>query len=737
MLIFVSTGTCERARILLHFQQYRCVSEPSSVRQYLQYHYLCIKSSTMRCIEDQVTNPLLSNGNYFCGLIDSKRIEKVPTTWAINGYPTITLDFLVFSMRHSNWRCTWDKLLVRHLSKIIFRFCGKRLPWKQYLQLPKITLVFESKSFRPGKHLFILQYYSSNRYEGQNDILILPDNTKPHRRPITIEQALITCFQYHLIVSKLDRIRVEIMEDCWHAEVVCYDGPGSRSNILSNENYTIVSSFYQTLCLFTSSFNLITMKDIFAVNASCFIFSHLPAKFDELINVTYNDEHPPNIDFEWSPIQYILNPDPKSYMHHIRKNSYQDVVALQVFIFDFSDSFILYESESCTYGGLFLIGWTETEMKELWALCGGNIPALGTISFFVQNMAAFTVLIIPFQGYSLTDKDILVWTEITLLYGSLINVDKELLSEATVTTMQNSYTFQSLGITNQRLKIHTLVFNTNYHTMGYILFNLFDDGVLKSKCVTCYASFYRIITNFVPNLKEPIKIIPNIENGFFGSMIKQVTVDESDCQLPVMWSVKVDATKGQRDNLQTDHQINTATNIILSQEYESLRVIFDSDVEDKHWWYVVHLQESYLLTKSNHSWQLQIEAHEYVSDIFLEKLLRNNTMSMVYRWKGDRVKHVSSMQFVRYDFIRIKRCISCNIIVKGYKGIKLQGQPTLELKILPNDAYKQQKDETHINSLLSNQIQFYKFRYCNTQFVLYFHLFSKQLKSILHLHPTN
>ena len=35
--------------------------------------------------------------------------------------------------------------------------------------------------------------------------------------------------KYHLIVTTLNRIRIDIQEDCCQAEILCYDRPGSGS----------------------------------------------------------------------------------------------------------------------------------------------------------------------------------------------------------------------------------------------------------------------------------------------------------------------------------------------------------------------------------------------------------------------------------------------------------------------------------------------------------------------------
>ena len=672
-MIVISGGATERARVLLHLQQYRCITQPSSLKQYVHHYYKCITSSTMRCIEDQVTNPSLYIGNYFCSLIDGTRIEKVPVEWAINGYPTITLDFLTFSLRHSNWHCTWAKLVVKFIHKTTkYIYCGKRLPWKQHLEFSKITLLFESNPFKPGLAHFIMQYYSSETYTGQNEVII--DSQNMYKvSVITFKKPRTTFLQYHIIVSKLDRIRIEMVENCWNAEVVCYDGPGSRSPILSKQNYTIISSFYQTMCYITSS-----PRETFPVNESCFIYQHSPARFGVLrglipfedIDICTFDCTMFSLDlwYGWKDVtvyydrkQLAYN---KGYKHYIKKTSNHDIISLEVNLFKFVDSFVLYEEESCIYGGLFLMGWTDTnEMKQLCSLCRMKSPMLATLSFPAQNITAFTVLIIIFDGCSLEMKDIDIWIPFKLRYGSVININEIISnentfrSEATVTKMQQSYIFQSLGLIDQKVNIHTLFFNTKYHINAYISFNIFDDEVMKSKCITCYASFYRILSNYVPNIKEPREITPNSENVFYSSMLEMIRVDESDCEVPVIWSVSIDVREKKRVYGSEDQE--TVTNIILAKKVETLIFHYDpSLLQDKNWWCMVHLQEFSTLTRN--SWHLHMKVDDTVTDIFLEKLINNNVESLVYRWKK-LIRFSETTGYHSHDFMWLTHCSPCNI----------------------------------------------------------------------------
>ena len=419
LFLLIMTLPLEKAdmqpnRIWLNIQQYNCLHVDShSLHQIIKQNYLCILRGTLHCIQDTFSyvKPFRLNADSFCGFIDSKNIHGNNVHWTITGKPAIMLNFLHFSLSHSNWKCRQNHRIIVSYSGKENTFCGFRYPWKIHAKIEKLQIKLEA-DFRATN--FQIQFYSFPRIYDTQQLLITQNNLARFSSSHFSRSFDII---YHFYARhRTHNIRTNITHNANHTLTMCYDGPGSFSPALKynikSQVKTYLSSAFHMFC--------VIRKPVLRGRGS------EEDKEDEVLIVSYMSQNKTdwndtcrvqhfNMDLSLVMAQRVYYVDnikgKRSQMrcsvqvNQSTEDAYSPLLLIAVERFILNREIMLLEAEPCFYGGIFVYGKRLVDKKignewlELMNYCTPNDEDHYN-PVFHNDIVDYYISFISFEGYS-------------------------------------------------------------------------------------------------------------------------------------------------------------------------------------------------------------------------------------------------------------------------------------------------------------------------------------------------
>ena len=397
--------------VFLLYNQWSCFSRiMESYKQSLDHYYHCILDNTLQCIQDVANykyNPIILN--YFCGAIMANEIKHLETIWTIHSAANVNIFMGDFSMRHSNWNCEDEYVLITSKVKQVtnnftdtYTFCGKRFPWQMTLPGFIVRVIFQ-KSERNSNGYFSLYYHTTNAKASKEivvDIVYLK-NPDAHDNSLSslIDPTRIN--RLHFLCSHKNTI-IQIWWFSASADVFCYDGPGQKSPLIK-EDLRAESTTYQLYCVISTTNSTFYLNYLHKHNDDA---KPIPITVEARGHTMYfslsldMNSHTSNALYEIQSDQLIAN----------TKSHWRAILRLRIFKMKGIASEIVLNKRSCLYGGLFIYdrqyyssfhGQMGYEEYEFTNQCDED-----NIIGFPIYLASFTkLLLVVYKGYTEGDVE--------------------------------------------------------------------------------------------------------------------------------------------------------------------------------------------------------------------------------------------------------------------------------------------------------------------------------------------
>ena len=719
----------------LNKQQSQCfMGRIFSQQQFIKHYYHCILDKTSACIHDMTDyhqQPQQQQRStiylrYFCGCIITDRIQQVSSLqWHIHTATNVRLHFEEFSLAHYNWECKQEWLQIDS-SIGVDKLCGKRLPWKQDLPGPDIFIILQAGNEVMTGH-FLLFYYMLTKlwrvkHVVRTEIQFQHDVTTTYHYPdFTVNDEV--CLHY-LGKVKLHPISLNVFhrtEDVVQVAVICYDGPGSKSPRLTNDDVVqsekepfFVASTYQMYCKFSKKQNYSSHYQIYSVVSLMFSF----AFFDDLYSNDgrndfgkYNrydplpfiqvskDEADFSVQFDaWSLSQNKLyqldiNRDSlfKEHFYYPGRDNSSDAqihsmftLQLTLSVFDGFLSHMIVEGGHCVYGGLFVISYyklqnlpgshgatymnaKQEKEEELWHLCtrfkNNDIP------IYIDG-GVTKLLILAYKGYLDGRVNIKGTIKIRENYSILnqklprflvkyFKRGMDVLTGLELTDEKNiHFVLQPL--------VHSLYLSSNFqymfkrkgfpeHTSETLILTFEYFG----NCAYCYVEYDSNLSQFVkiPDGKKMVHPVSSSSKKYSGTIesnVKVLTVNQSNCQTPQMWTLYF--------KYFTNYDISNAWNAHKNWTYP-LTLPYSSDFTETIWSYsqystrptsfVLALQRNPTYSETSSICHVKFDTMCLITAVFVEQVI-NTTDGFIYRlykWQN------------KSEIMWLSGCDHCNIIL--------------------------------------------------------------------------
>ena len=396
-LLFLSGLNCQLGYTWLVHQQIQCAENTRNVHEAAKHQYICTFSRTWTCVVDANTySHRHLYLDHFCGFINSNYVAQNEVTWNINVKPNIHIYFQNFSLSTNYWYCDFEYLQVI-TSDINSIFCGTRLPWVHDVTGSSVKIIFFTKRFGSEKYQLQFQYYGAHVSNYQHFVLFTESSAMSGMHvPNTKENEFET---FHFMSNnRLDILYLAAVNVCSMQQVVCYDGPGTKSPILQCRHWACQSSTFQMVCRFSKS------------KSDC---SKAPSLHYHAMkaNITYFDKKEvgcsgTEMRIDCLHIKTIKNKKivagrgTSKFIYLASTITPEGVekggIALDIKKMDISFPYMLYEEKSCMYGGVYIIDTSSSEHgHEILSLCDSRTQ-------FLFNLPTWrvSIVIIHYEKYS-------------------------------------------------------------------------------------------------------------------------------------------------------------------------------------------------------------------------------------------------------------------------------------------------------------------------------------------------
>ena len=384
----VTTLNCHLAFTWLNQQQCQCAQNIRNYREAIQHQYMCIFSRTWTCVMN--VNARYYSSIYldhFCGFISLTYIKQSEITWSIYVVPNIHINFLNFSLFELSSRCDFEYLRAVTTSKNN-TFCGSRLPWVYDASDSLVKLIFFTE--RLGLHQYQLQfqYYGAHVSNNQHFVLFRKLARISGMHVPNIKQNEFETFHF-ISGHRLDIVILVAMNVCSTQQVVCYDGPGTKSPGIHCNQITYQSSTFQMVCKFSRP------------NPGCLKAPRLIFQGMQQTNRDFRRMEVFNSNGLMQMDRTANGTSKYIYINNISPcypNVDETNVVLDIKKVDISFPYMLYERQSCMYGGVYItdtLSSSDLYGDEVLSLCNPTTK----FEINIPNWE-FSILIIQYEHYS-------------------------------------------------------------------------------------------------------------------------------------------------------------------------------------------------------------------------------------------------------------------------------------------------------------------------------------------------
>ena len=392
--LLVATVNCQLAFTWLQFQQGHCTQNTRNYYEAILNQYLCILAQTQSCIEDDFTySRSFIQLNYFCGFIDGTRILRSEQMWRIHMKPNVYVEFFNFSLFHNQWYCDYEnvKVISRNKSST---FCGSRLPWVHDAVDSYLEIIFSTQRSGVRNYSFQLQYYGAFLSDHQDVVQFV--NQSPIKS-MHLSDKQSTYETFHVIThGRLDILHVIALNVCSIQQVVCFDGPGMKSQPAlftynHHSQWTCVSSTFQLVCIMSKP--LVSYGN--CSKTISLEFHAMRADEKDFLQLTSSYD---NHDFVLSRLggkdttKYIFNSSKLQVL-----NQYYSAIQLSIYYTNVSFEHMLYEGYSCIYGGVYIVRTLQASDTEVWTRCSHSTTAHIDLKINKHNLY---IVVIHYGRYS-------------------------------------------------------------------------------------------------------------------------------------------------------------------------------------------------------------------------------------------------------------------------------------------------------------------------------------------------
>ena len=383
--LFPATVNCQLGYIWLHYHHFKCSQNTNNYRESIRHEYLCSFSLIWKCIWD--VNDYSHNANifldYFCGFIDGQNALQSQTIWNIYMKPNVNIHFLKFFLLDNHWYCDYEYLRVYSNNKTT-TFCGRRYSWVHDASDTKVKIILMTQRTRTKNYQLELLYYGAYIPNYQHFIIFTHSSPLRNIHYPNTEQNAFESFQL-ISGNRLDIMELKAMNTCSKGQVVCYDGPGFKSPRLQfTYNQSVgecLSSTFQMMCKFSR-------EDGVCSNGPRLYYCAIHAR-DHHVNylrIINHNRQKLEIDGAHSKgtSKYIYRRDTAS-----PRLSSLYIWRIPLIAF----RYMLYEGNSCMYGGIYIVQTISSKDSEILSLC---TPA----SRYIPFQHNISVVIIHYSEYS-------------------------------------------------------------------------------------------------------------------------------------------------------------------------------------------------------------------------------------------------------------------------------------------------------------------------------------------------
>ena len=387
--LFLSAVNCQLAYIWLNNHHFQCAQNTRNYRESVRHQYLCTSSVIRTRIYDNnayTQSPVISL-NYFCGFIDGRNALQSRTIWNIDMKPNIKIQFLKFVLSHNYWYCDYEFLKVYSNTKTS-TFCGNRLPWSYDASSTRLKIMLVTHQSGRGNYQLELLYYGAYvPAKNQPFVIFTQQSYMISTHYPNTEQNEFEGFHF-ISSSRLNILQLEAMNICSKGQVVCYDGPGIKSPILqftyNQSEWKCLSSTFQMACKFT---RVATCTKVPYLRYLSIRARYYQVEFGRVTDIDIGIDRT-------GTTQYIYYNQERTG-HFLFRTEWMNL----------NLPFMLYEGNSCMYGGVYIVKTLSSKEFELFSFC---TPATFTssernfIGLLIEfyDIYNFSVIIIHYSEYS-------------------------------------------------------------------------------------------------------------------------------------------------------------------------------------------------------------------------------------------------------------------------------------------------------------------------------------------------
>ena len=386
--LFLSAVNCQLAYIWLNYHHFQCAQNTRNYREFIQHQYLCTSSVIRTCIYDNIAytqSPVISL-NYFCGFIDGRNALQPHTIWNIHIKPNIKIQFLKFVLSHNYWYCDYEFLRVYSNTSKISTFCGNRLPWSYDASNTRLKIMLVTHHSGWENYQVELLYYGAYvPAKNQHFVIFTQQSSMISTHYPNTEQNEFEGFHF-ISSSRLNILQLEAMNICSKEQIVCYDGPGIKSPILqftyNQSEWKCLSSTFQMVCKFTRA-TICTKVPYLRYHSMRARYYQVEFGIATYIDIDIN---------RTGTTKYIYYNQERTGDFHFMP----EWINLNL-------PFMLYEGNSCMYGGVYVVKTLSSKDVELFSFCTPatfNVSERNSIPIIFHDLYNFSVVIIHYSEYS-------------------------------------------------------------------------------------------------------------------------------------------------------------------------------------------------------------------------------------------------------------------------------------------------------------------------------------------------
>ena len=253
--LFLTAVMCQLAFVWLTQQHFQCTHGIGNYRKSLGHQYWCIYSRTLTCIiaSFEYSPDFSISLSYFCGFINGRNTVSSHTVWNIYVKPNIHIHFLQFSLFHNYWFCDYEYLKVISNNKSS-TFCGSRIPCVYDAADSSVKIIFFTQRFSSKRYHVELQYYGAYINKHRHFLIFTQPLSDLDFHLNHTEQIVLESFHF-VSNSRRSILALTAFSFCYKHRIVCYDGPGIKSPILTflyiRSAWKCTTSTFQMVCKFS------------------------------------------------------------------------------------------------------------------------------------------------------------------------------------------------------------------------------------------------------------------------------------------------------------------------------------------------------------------------------------------------------------------------------------------------------------------------------------------------------